>query len=118
MISDKKDTSWLGLDDVIQQIHTRVQIYQRNMYELTLAQCEANNAVFRQEADQGCPANQMQRYSANKLMQKLYEQQREERVNLWRDLSRVRADLPEIVQQYLAAYRKLSILDDLRGDAP
>ncbi|MHC4520286.1 MAG: hypothetical protein ACYTAS_16980, partial [Planctomycetota bacterium] len=32
IISDKKDTSWLGLDDVISQIRGRYELYHRNMY--------------------------------------------------------------------------------------
>lgn len=118
LISDRTHAAWLGLDDIIRDIHTRIATYQKNMYDLSLSACEANNALFRQEAAQGCPANEKQRYSVNKMMQKLYEEHRSERVNLWRDVSRVRANLPELVQQYLAGYRKLSLLDDLRGDAP
>ena len=118
LISDRTHAAWLGLDDVIRDIHTRIAIYQKNMDDLSLSACEANNALFRQEAAQGCPANEKQRYSVNKMMQKLYEEHRSERVNLWRDVSRVRANLPELVQQYLAGYRKLSLLDDLRGDEP
>ena len=56
------------------------------MDDLSLSACEANNALFRQEATQGCPANEKQRYSVNKMMQKLYEEHRSERVNLWRDI--------------------------------
>ena len=118
LISDRRQTSWMGLDDLIGQIRQRYQIYQQNMYELTLSACEANNAVFRQEADQGCPADARQRYSANKAKQNVYEQQRLERVNLWRDVSRVRTELPEAAQLYLSSYRKLSILKDLEGESP
>jgi hypothetical protein len=37
---------------------------------------------------------------------------------LWRDLSRVRTTLPEVVQGYLAAHRKLDLLEDDDGDVP
>ena len=63
-------------------------------------------------------ANQRQQYSANKAIQSIYEQKRAERVNLWRDVSRIRTGLLESAQAYLSAYRKLSILDEGRGDAP
>ena len=118
IISDKRHTSWLGLEDVISQIRNRIDLYKGNMEELETSKCEANNAVFRQEAEQGCPANQRQRYSASKMIQGLYEQQRAERVNLWRDVSRVRESLPELAQQYLSSYRKLAILNDLGGERP
>ena len=118
LIGDRKHTSWLGLDDMIRQIHGRLEIYRQNMDELDQSVCEADNAVFRQEADQGCPADARQRYSANKLIQTIYEQKRAERVNLWRDVSRVRTELPEAAQQYLSSYRKLSILSDIQGESP
>ena len=121
LISDKLHTSRLGLDDLIAQVRSRQAIYQKNMDELALAQCEANNAVFRQEADQGHPADARQRYSANKRIQDLYQEQREERINLWRDVSRIRLAFPEIAQLYLASYRKVALLDDLsdsNGDTP
>ena len=111
LLSDKKDTAWLGLDDVIAQIRRRYAIYNQNTYELDLGVCDANNAVHRQEADQGAPANDRQRYAANKAIQGFYEQKRTERVNLWRDVTRARADLPESAQSYLAAHRKLAILE-------
>ena len=51
-------------------------------------------------------------------MNDLYMEQRAERVSLWRDVSRLRLELPENAQQYLSAYRKVSILEDDKGDAP
>ncbi len=112
IISDKQRVARVGLDDLIGQIRGRFALYQQNMYELTYSACEANNAVHRQVADQGRPADNRQQYSAQKQIQKLYEQQRTERVNLWRDVSRLRLALPENLQSYLSAYRKLSILGD------
>jgi len=118
IVSDKKHTSWLAMDDLISRVRRRYEIYNKNMYELDVSICEASNALFRQEAAQGCPADQRQWYSTNKRVQDLYEQQRAERVNLWRDVTRVRESLPEVAQQYLASYRKLSILADAWGDSP
>ena len=118
LISDKQHTSWLGLDDVIHQIRQRQVLYQANMDELDQSVCEANNAVFRQVADQGAPADNRQQYAASKMIQDIYEQKRAERVNLWKDVSRLRQFLPESAQQYLSAYRKMKILDDTGDDAP
>jgi len=118
IISDKKQTSWLGLEDTIRQVRNRHELYHRNMYELHQGVCEADNAVFRQVASQGSPADNRQQYSANKLIQGLYEQMRLERVNLWKDVSRLKQVLPETAQNYLAAYRKIAILEDSMGDAP
>jgi len=117
IISDKKHTSWLGLDDLIGQIRNRYDIYQKNMYELELAKCAAINTVYTHEAWHG-PTDSRVEYSLGKRLDRLYSEQREERVNLWRDVSRLRLLLPENAQQYLSAYRKLSILEDSEGDGP
>ncbi len=88
------------------------------MYELHQGVCEADNATFRQVAAQGAPADNRQQYSATKLTQELYEQMRLERVSLWKDISRLKQSLPEVAQNYLAAYRKVAIMEDDKGDAP
>jgi len=117
IISDKKHTSWLGLDDVIGQIRNRYDLYYKNMYELELGKCSAINTVYTHEAWHG-PTNSKIEYSLGKRMDKLYKDQREERTNLWRDISRLKLLLPENAQNYLTAYRKLSILEDSKGDVP
>jgi hypothetical protein len=89
IISDKKHTSWLGLDDLIGQIRNRYDIYQKNMYELELAKCAAINTVYTHEAWHG-PTDSRVKYSLGKRLDRLYSEQREERVNLWRDVSRLR----------------------------
>ena len=53
----------------------------------------------------------------NKRLDELYEDQRKERTDVWRDVSRLRLQLPENAQQYLSAYRKVSILEDYNGDS-
>jgi hypothetical protein len=115
IISDKKHTSWLGLDDVISQVRKRHELYQANMYGIELGKCAAMNSVHDHEAHHG-PADSRIEYSLNKRLDKLYKDQREERVNLWQDISKLRLLLPENAQQYLSAYRKLSILEDYKGD--
>jgi hypothetical protein len=117
IISDKKHTSWLGLDDLIGQIRNRYDLYYKNMYELELAKCAAINTVYTHEAWHG-PTDSRVEYSLGKRLDRLYSEQREERVNLWRDVSRLRLLVPENAQQYLSAYRKLSILEDSEGDGP
>jgi len=117
LISDKMHVSKLGLDDVIHQIRSRYEIYNHNMEELSEAVCEVHNGMFRQLADHGTlVANQRQMYSTTKQTQKIYDMQREERVNLWRDVSRLKIGLPETVQQYLTAYRKVGLLKETEGD--
>ena len=117
IISDKKNTARIGLDDVIGQIRSRHELYQKNIYELELAKCAVINSLYRHEAYHG-PADSRVEYSVGKRLDELYADQREERMNLWRDISKLRLILPENAQQYLSAYRKVSILEDDKGDGP
>jgi len=117
IISDKKQTAWLGLDDLIGQIRRRYEVYDQNIYELEGSKCSAINTFYVHEAYHG-PADCRIEYSVSKRMDKLYKDHREERINLWRDVSRLRLLLPEQAQQYLTAYRKTSLLEDHNGDDP
>ena len=90
-------------------------MYHRNMYELDIAKCAAKNCLHYHEAYHG-PADSRVAYSVNKRLDGIYHDQRAERVNLWRDVSKLRLELPERAQQYVTAYRKLSILEDQGGD--
>ena len=117
VISDKKDTTWMGLDDVISQIRQRYQVYHKNLYDLELSKCAVINSLYEHQAWHG-PTTSKVEYSVNKRLDGLYAQQREERINLWRDVSRLRQSLPETAQNYLAAYRKVSILKNTKGDSP
>ena len=115
IISDKKHTSWLGLDDVIHQVRHRVELYQRNSYDIEQAKCEAMNNLYEHEAYIG-PADSRVRYAVSKRVNDLYSEQREQRVNLWRDISKLKQLLPEHAQSYLSSYRKMAILNDIGDD--
>ena len=115
LISDRKHTAGLGLDDVISQIRRRYEVYDKNIYELEWSKCEAINCLYRHEGYHG-PTDGKVEYAVSKRMNELYMEQRAERVNLWRDVSRLRLQLPENAQQYLSAYRKVSILEDSEAD--
>jgi hypothetical protein len=115
IISDRKNTSWLGLDDIIGQIRNRYEVYENNIYEIEKAKCTTINCLFEHKAYHGVENSKVE-YSVNKRLDGLYSEQREERTNLWRDISRLKLQLPEAAQNYLSAYRKVSILDDDKGD--
>ena len=117
LLSDKKHTSRLGLSDIIGQIRNRYALYEKNIYDLEWAKCAAINTLYAHEAWHGPPDSRAE-YSVGKRLDKLYKDQREERTNLWRDISRLKLLLPETAQLYLAAYRKTSILEDLKSDVP
>jgi hypothetical protein len=115
IISDKRHTAWLGLDDVIGQIRHRYEVYEANIYELESSKCAAINCLHKHEAYHG-PSDSRVEYSVNKRLDGLYQDERAERIELWRDVSRLKLLLPENAQRYLAAYRKVSILEDEKGD--
>jgi len=113
IITDKKHTSKLGLDDVISQIRGRYEIYENNIYQIELGKCYAMNSIFAVEADRGgVSMNSREAYSLSKSLRELYEQQRDERKSLWSDVSKLKLLLPEQSQSYLSSYRKVSILED------
>jgi hypothetical protein len=117
IISDKAQTSWLGLDDVISQIRRRYAIHEQVLYQIEMSKSAAVNAIYQHEAYRGPgSADSRQHYAKHKEIQKLYEQQREEQVNLWKDVSRLRGLLPENAQMYLAAHRKLAVLKSVPGE--
>lgn len=119
LISDRKHTSWLGLDDVIGQIQRRYEIYRENIYQIELAKCSTHNSMLAVIAHRGnVDVNSREAYSLTKNINELYEQQRDERVRLWQDVSKLRQSLPENAQNYLSAYRKFSILENTQGDTP
>lgn len=115
LISDRKHTARLGLDDVISQVRKRYEVYDKNIDELEWAKCEAINCLYRHEGYHG-PTDSKIEYSVSKRLTELYMEQRAERVNLWRDVSRLRLQLPENAQQYLSAYRKVAILEEDKSD--
>jgi hypothetical protein len=117
IISDRKQTSWLGLDDLISQIRGRYELHDRNIYEMKLAECSVVNSLFSVMAERGSmPADSKEVYAVEKQLQKIYQEQREERVNLWRDVSRLRLSIAELAQLYLSAYRKAYLLESIGGD--
>ena len=119
LISDRKHTSWLGLEDAIRQIRDRYQLYERNIYDIEFGKCAAITSLFTLEAERGSiPADSRELYGLSKVLQRFYQEQREERVKLWQDIARVRQTVPELAQLYLSAYRKMEILEDKDGDAP
>ena len=70
MISDKKGTAWLGLDDVIAQIHHRYEVYEQNIYDLQVSKCAAINSFYTHEAWHG-PSDSRIAYSVQKPLDKL-----------------------------------------------
>lgn len=117
MLADRRHTAWLGLDDAIRQIRSRYEIYERNMHGILYGTTAATNALHTWKAERGW-YSEKQIENLGKALQRLYSEERQERVGLWQDLARIRATVPEAVQTYLSAWRKLALLDDPAGDPP
>ena len=112
IITDKQHTSWQGLDEVIQQVQDRRQLSQHIITDLDQAKCAAVSNLYEQVAYQAQPPSSKQIYSLNKRLDDLYSQQREEHLNLWRDVSKIRQLIPEQAQSYLSSYRKVALLNE------
>lgn len=108
IFSDKKHTSWLGIDDLISQINHREKIYNDNMTELKWSQCYAFNEMTKC----GWPVSDEKELIYNRRMQDIASQERLERTSFWRDVSRLRQQVPESLQGYLSVLRKTEILDE------
>jgi len=117
ILTDRRDTSWIGLDDTITQVRARYEIYGRNVRDILYATAAATNSLHTWEAERGWPSDR-QLDNLHKTLQNLYSQERDERVTLWRDVARLRSQLPEAAQTYLTAQRKLQLLDLPGGEAP
>jgi hypothetical protein len=84
------------LDDVIGQIRRRYELYDKNIYEIEIGKCYLiSSAHAIESARGGVILNSKEKYGLSKSISELYQQQRDERVNLWRDVSRLRLQLPE-----------------------
>ena len=117
ILADKRLTSWLDLDDLIGQVRKRYEIYEQNLYQIQLGKCAATNSLYAHWAYHG-PPSAKHFYSRHKQLQELYEQERDERTNLWKDVSRLRQTLPESAQAYVGARRKVQALEELTGESP
>lgn len=113
ILHDRRDTAWLGLDDVLTQIHQRHEVYRQNLLELQGSECYAFNELARG----GWPPSPEQYVIYDRRMQDLSADRRAERVALWRDVSRLRERIPESAQLYLSSLRKLDLLQDPDGDS-
>lgn len=115
VITDKRFVAGLGLSDVVQQIRARYELYRRHFQDIEYAKCTITNALHRWEAERGWPSAE-QISALYQTLQRLEAEQRGERITLWRDISRLRLELPDHAREYLAALRKEDLLNLPRGD--
>ncbi len=115
LATDRRLTSFLSLDDAIGQVRRRYEIYARHLDEIEQSRLRMVNAAtsWRQPPfwipEEDDP-------DVREAVDRLEQQKREERLSLWRDVSRLRQAIPESAQEYLGAYRRARIMQD-GGDA-
>ena len=112
LLSDRQHTTWLGLDDLIDQLRSRFTLHRQTIAGIEYAKVAATNEFYALGLQNG-PPNVPQVFALHDRLQSFYQEGREEKVRFWRDVSRLRQVMPEAVQLYLSAYRKAAIL---RGD--
>ncbi len=112
LLTDRQHTTWLGLDDLIDQLRSRFTLHRQTIAGIEYAKVAATNEFYALGLQNG-PPNVPQVFALHDRLQSFYQEGREEKVRFWRDVSRLRQVMPEAVQLYLSAYRKAAIL---RGD--
>jgi len=117
LLTDRRTTTQLGLNDLIDQLQQRIDIYRQNLSDIEDSKLAATNDFHGRKNALGVDYDR-ELAALNETLIGLYQQQREERVTFWRDLSRLRQVFPETAQMYLSALRKSSLVNDLGGDAP
>jgi len=112
LLTDRQHTTWLGLDDLIDQLRSRFTLHRQTLAGIEYAKVAATNEFYALGLQNG-PPDVPQVFALHDRLQSFYQEGREEKVRFWRDVSRLRQVMPEAVQLYLSAYRKAAIL---RGD--
>ncbi len=111
LVTDRSLTTGLGLDDAIERIRQRYEIYRHHVTELEASRQRALSAAQSWHAPQGWIESGRDP-TLETTLRELDQQQREQRVSLWRDVGRLRETLPTWIQDYLSAYRRRQWLDD------
>lgn len=115
LATDRMLTSFLSLDDAIGQVRRRYDIYARHVDEIEQSRLRMVNAStsWRQPPfwipEEDDP-------EVREAVDRLEQQKREERLSLWRDVSRLRQTIPQSAQEYLGACRRTQIIE-YGGDA-
>jgi len=110
MLTDRLHADWLNVDDTILQIQQRHSIYEQNVRELEQSRLSALNLMhsFPKFLERVSPTDYQ---GVRRMLDDIDGQHRQERIQFWRDVSRLRQTLPETVQEYLSAYRKMQLLN-------
>ena len=108
MLTDRLHADWLNVDDTILQIQQRHSIYEQNVRELEQSRLSALNLMhsFPKFLERVSPGDYQ---VVRRMLDDIDGQHRQERIQFWRDVSRLRQTLPTMVKDYLAGYRKIQL---------
>ena len=110
LFADKKRTCYLGLEDIISQIRKRYDIYESNVRVLEYSKIKLSENFYQWPQIHGFwPPGQKEMFSDQ--MNRLYQKQLDEKVSLWKDISKLKLMLPESLNDYLSIKRKSDIYD-------
>jgi len=110
MLFDKQHATWLGVDDAVAQVSRRHDLYKQHLREILQHEADTLSAMLAFPKIRELVAPEIYQ-SVQKQLQDLSKQRREERTNFWRDVSRLRAGVPELLENYLVSHRKSSLFD-------
>ena len=115
MIDDRHRVSGLGLEDCLAQMQRRYELYEQHMNALTYTRMRAINAA-QSWFDVAGRLTKGADPELERTLRDLDQQQREERLSLWRDVSRLRQQMPEWVRAYLETHRRSHLIRRIGGD--
>ena len=109
-LADRRQTAWMGLDDLIPQARARADLYRQHLIELDYEEIAIRNASRRCPRPIGWEPHEDPEVLRD--LQAIDDQRRRERVDFWRDMSRIRLMMPESASAYLGASRRLDLLGE------
>lgn len=114
LFADRRKTSYLALDNIVTQIRRRYEIYDSNIRVLEYSKIKLTEHFYQWPQQFGFwPPGQREMLSEQ--MNQLYQKQLDEKVSLWKDVSKLKLMLPQSLNDYLAIKRKSDIYNGGEG---
>ncbi|AQT68732.1 hypothetical protein STSP2_01904 [Anaerohalosphaera lusitana] len=108
IFADKQKTSYLALENIVAQIRKRYEIYDSNIRVLEYSKIKLKEHFYQWPQQLGLwPPGHKEMLSEQ--MNQLYQKQLDEKVSLWKDVSKLKLMLPQSLNDYLSIKRKSDI---------
>lgn len=115
-LGDRELTTRIRFLDLVYQLRERQELYQQHVYEIACAETATVNAMLQSPLNVEGLAPAEVYLGVRKTLDRLEADRRRERLDFWRDQSRLRLDLPESLAERLDASRRRRLLDGLLDD--